>query len=96
MNYPQNGYQLLQARKDGLKPRGVVLVTDSEYKSAPCQLIVKPAEKYDFSMLRGLDVFVVVQADLSEKGRKWRDYLAAQIKNYAREVYVLPSGFYWG
>jgi mannose-6-phosphate isomerase-like protein (cupin superfamily) len=96
MKLPKNGHQLLQARKDGKRPKGTVLVTDTEYKFASCQLIVSPGERYDFTMLRDLDVFVVFEADAHAKGREWRDWIAGQIVKHARELYVIPSGNYWG
>lgn len=96
MKYPAHGHELLQARKQGMKPRGVVLVTDSHYKTADCQLVVEPNQPYDFSMLRGLDVFIAMEADRIEAYKPWFEKVVAAVKRNAKELYVIPSYVYWG
>lgn len=96
MNYPKNGLELLQARKNGMKPKGVVLVTDSDYPTADCQLVIEPNKVYDFSMLRGLDVFIALEADRVKAYRPWVDRVVAAVQGRARELYVIPSHAYWG
>lgn len=98
MTLPKNGIELLQARQSGFKPKGIVLVTDANTKLANCQLIITPGIRYDFSMLKNLDVLLVLECDakLRTSVRRWIEYTATQIGNTARELYVIPSYIYWG
>lgn len=101
MKLPYNGKELLDARKKGLKPRGVVLVTDTKKKNADCQLVIMPGmDEYDFSMLRGLDVFVAFESDFLRweisTYRRWEAAIIKDIQRECRELYVIPSEIYWG
>lgn len=94
MKNPRNGYELMQARKQGMKPRGVVLVTDCKEPLADCQLIITPGFDYNFAMVRGLDVFMALETDFLKwefkPYRKWFLATEREILKVAKSLYVFP------
>jgi hypothetical protein len=97
--YPHNGYDLLQARKKGLRPRGTVLVTDAWKAEADCKLVVKTGELYRFDMLKGLDVFLILQDyELrwsDKKYRHWEKFIERAILSAPANLFVIPPEFAW-
>lgn len=99
MKTPINGQALLDARRKGLKPRGVVLVTDSKEKLADCQLVILPPFAYDFTALRGLDVFFAMELDYLGKQftpyARWYESTINDVQKHCKNLFVIPSEKYW-
>jgi len=91
---PAYGKELLQARRNGLKPELMVWVTDDWNIASEARLIVSLGHDYDLEeMLRGLDVIITFKNEYIDdswfKFLKWKYRLIRHLNKFCN-VYDIP------